>query len=229
MIIGGLQKASLIDYPGRVSAVVFTRGCNLRCRYCQNPELVLPEKYCAPISDGYVINFLESRRGKLDGVVITGGEPTIQNGLLQFMKKIKAMGYQIKFDTSGISPRFLELVIKSALVDYIAMDVKAPFEKYEKVVGVQVDIERMKQSIKIIKSCAVDYEFRTTVAKSLTSKEDLVAIAQSITGAKRYVLQKFRKSENLDQEMAENDTYSDVEFEMIAKTLGNYVGCVSIR
>ena len=126
MIIGGIQKVSLIDYPGKISTVLFTRGCALRCRYCHNPELVLPECFQGPISETYVFDLLESRKKNIEGVVITGGEPTIHKDLLQFMKRIKDMGYMVKLDSSGVFPDVLEAAINGRLVDYIAMDIKAP-------------------------------------------------------------------------------------------------------
>jgi len=229
MLIGGLQKVSLIDFPGRVAAIVFTSGCNFRCRYCHNPALVLPDRYCQPIPEEDVIGFLESRRKVLDGVVITGGEPTIQNGLPEFMGKIKRMGYLIKLDTSGVSPDVLGSAIKKGLVDYIAMDIKAPFEKYSTVTGTNVDMEKVRRSISIIKESGIDYEFRTTVASSLTSPEDLVSIAKSIAGAKRYVLQRFVKSETLDKTFEAGDAYSDEEFEKVMRSVRAYVNTCTIR
>ncbi|OQX50761.1 MAG: anaerobic ribonucleoside-triphosphate reductase activating protein [Candidatus Cloacimonas sp. 4484_209] len=133
MKIGGFQKVSLIDYPGKICAIVFTRGCNFRCPYCHNPELVLPENYSPLIPEEEIFSFLEKRRGKLDAVEITGGEPTLQEDLTEFIRKIKEMGFLVKLDTNGSFPSVLEKVIYSGLVDYIAMDVKAPLEKYRQV------------------------------------------------------------------------------------------------
>ncbi|MGA2800499.1 MAG: anaerobic ribonucleoside-triphosphate reductase activating protein [Candidatus Micrarchaeaceae archaeon] len=229
MIIGGLQKVSLIDYPGRVSAVVFTRGCNFRCRYCHNPALVLPERYCTPIPEGHVMSFLESRRKLLDGVVITGGEPTIQAGLPEFMRTVKGMGYLVKLDTSGVSPDVLEPIIKKGLVDYIAMDIKAPLEKYSTVTATNVDMEKLRRSISLIKGGGIDYEFRTTVASSLTSADDIASMAKSLSGAKRYILQRFVKSETLDPTFAAGDAYSDEEFEGMMRSARMYVDSCTIR
>ncbi len=229
MLIGGLQKVSLIDFPGRVAAIVFTRGCNFRCRYCHNPELVLPERYCTPISEEYVLDFLQSRRELLDGVVITGGEPTIQNDLIEFIGKIKAMSFLVKLDTSGISPDVLELIIKKGLVDYIAMDIKAPLEKYATVTNTNADIEKIRRSISIIKTSGVDYEFRTTMARSLTSPDDIIGIAKSISGSKKYVLQRFAKSDTLDAAFVPGDAYGNAELEKLKDALKEYVTACTIR
>ncbi|HEC86320.1 MAG TPA: anaerobic ribonucleoside-triphosphate reductase activating protein, partial [Thermoplasmatales archaeon] len=139
MIIGGFQRFSLIDYPGKICAIIFTQGCNFRCPYCHNPELVNPKLFQEPIDENDIFRFLEMRKGKLDAVEITGGEPTLQPDLIEFMRKIKAMGFLIKLDTNGTNPEVVEKIIKNKLVDYIAMDVKAPLEKYEKVVRAKVD------------------------------------------------------------------------------------------
>jgi pyruvate formate lyase activating enzyme len=135
MKIGGLQKFSLLDYPGKISAVVFTQGCNFRCPYCHNPELVDPERFQECIPEDEIFAFLETRRGKLEAVTVTGGEPTIQNGLSSFVRRIKDMGFMVKLDTNGSRPEVLEELIRHKLIDYIAMDIKAPLEKYEAVTG----------------------------------------------------------------------------------------------
>ena len=147
MKIGGLQKFSFIDYPNKTSAIIFTQGCNFRCAYCHNPELVYPEKYQVPISEEQVFAFLESRKNQLDAVVITGGEPTLQPDLIEFIKKVKAMGFLVKLDSNGSNPQVLEQVINQKLVDFIAMDIKAPFDKYDLVCCVPVNIDNIKRFI----------------------------------------------------------------------------------
>ena len=176
-----------------------------------------------------MIGFLESRRNVLDGVVITGGEPTIQRDLPEFMERIKGMGYLAKLDTSGVSPDVLELIIKKGLVDYIAMDIKAPFEKYGAVTRTNVDIEKVRRSIAIITGSGLDYEFRTTIASSLTSPEDITDIARSIAGSKRYALQRFVKSETLENAFDAGEGYSDEEFERLKESVRAYVGACTIR
>jgi pyruvate formate lyase activating enzyme len=229
VIIGGIQKVSLIDYPGKISAIIFTRGCTFRCPYCHNSQLVLPNLFQDPIPEEEVIDFLQSRRKFLDAVVITGGEPTLQKDLLQFMKRIKDMGYLVKLDSSGIFPDVLERAIKEKLVDYMAMDIKAPFEKYALVVGANPDMKNIRRSVDIIMHSGIDYEFRTTVVKSQLSKGDIAEIARSISGSKRYFLQKFVNSNTLDQSFGAEETYTDKEFECMSEVIRDYVSSCSVR
>ena len=228
MVIGGFQKFSLIDYPEKISAIVFTQGCNFRCPYCHNPELVLPEKYSNPIPEEEILSFLDSRRGKLDAVVITGGEPLLQKDLFDFIKKVKDMGFLVKLDTNGSMPEVLKEAIKLG-VDYIAMDVKAPLEKYREVVRAEVNEEKIKSSIEIIMHAGIEYEFRTTVVKSLLSKEDILKIGMLINGARLYVLQKFIPSKLVDPKFMKEETYSDEEFEEMKEELKRYVKECIIR
>lgn len=229
MLIGGLHKVSLINYPGRISAVVFTQGCVFRCPYCHNPELVNPKLFTKTIPEDEVLNFLEKRKGKLDAVVITGGEPTIQKDLPEFIKKIKAMGFLVKLDTNGVNPEMLAGLLDEKLLDYVAMDVKAPLEKYEKIVKAKAVLADIERSIKLIMSSAVDYEFRTTVVKDFLSKKDILKIGEMIKGAKRYVLQKFVPSKTLDKKFMKAATYSDEEFEELRAELDRHISRVSVR
>jgi pyruvate formate lyase activating enzyme len=226
VIIGGLRKASLIDYPGKISAVVFTRGCPLRCHYCHNPDLVLPERFAKQIPDREVLEFLRSRVGKLDAVVITGGEPTIHRDLPDFLAAIKGMGYLVKLDTSGVNPEMVRKLLGSGVVDYIAMDVKAPFARYDGVVGTHVNTDLVRRTIEVIMKSGIDYEFRTTVAKGQLAEDEVAAIAKSIKGARRYFLQGFRNEVTLDPEFAVRGTYSDTEFEnMRGKAAEHVIKC----
>ncbi len=229
MLIGGLQKFSLIDYPGKICAIVFTQGCNLRCPYCHNPELVKPELFDTPLSENKVFSFLENRKGKLDAVEITGGEPTLQPDLLEFVKKIKDMGFLVKLDSNGTNPHVLERIIKNKLVDYLAMDVKAPLEKYSQVVGVRVNIANIRYSINLIMKSGINYEFRTTVVKSLLPREDIIKIGKLIRGAENYFLQRFILSKTLDKNFSDKTTYSDKEFRDFKKILEKYVRKCEIR
>jgi pyruvate formate lyase activating enzyme len=165
--IGGLQKHSLIDFPGRLSAVVFTQGCNFRCPYCHNPELVYPEMYGPLIEEEKVLSLLWKRRRFLDGVVITGGEPLLQPDIESFIERIKEMGYLIKLDTNGSLPERLYQLLRHGLVDYVAMDYKAPSRAYSRVASVEIDTEKIKRSIEYITSSGVDYEIRTTLFRGL--------------------------------------------------------------
>lgn len=201
MEIGGLEKSTLIDYPGRIAATVFLIGCNFRCPFCYSSELVLPEKIKLQprMSEKVFFNFLKERQGLIDGVVICGGEPTLQKDLPGFIKKIKSLGYLVKLDTNGFNPEMLGKLIENGLLDYIAMDVKAPLEeeKYNEAAGVKVNLGKIKRSIGLIKGSGVDYEFRTTVIPTIHVREDIVQIAEDIGPAKKYYLQNFRPEKTI--------------------------------
>ncbi len=229
MLIGGLKKSSLIDYPGKICAIVFTQGCNFRCPYCHNPELVKPELFEKSIPEEEIFSFLETRRGKLDAVEITGGEPTLQKDLLLFIKKIKDKGFLVKLDSNGTNPEIVKNAIKNKLVNYLAMDIKAPLEKYSKVVGADVDIKKIKKNIDLIMNSGINYEFRTTLVKSLLSKEDIIKIGKLIKGAKNYFLQKFVPTKTLNPDFMSEKTYSDKELEELKSILGEYVENCMIR
>jgi pyruvate formate lyase activating enzyme len=228
-MIGGLQKVSLIDYPGKVAAVIFTRGCSFRCHYCHNPELAVPQLFKEPLSERLVLDFLASRKRNLDGVVVTGGEPAMQRDLLEFLAQLKGIGYLVKLDTCGAFPEAIEEAIRRKLVDYIAMDIKAPLDRYRDVVGVNVDPKKIKRSIDAIKGGGIDHEFRTTIVKSQLSMEEVIEIAKYLSPSDRYVLQKFAPAKTLDPKFANESTYTDQEFEQIKIMISNYVGACSVR
>ena len=223
MKIGGLQKFSLIDYPDKICAIVFTQGCNFRCPYCHNPELVEPKLFSQPIPEDEIFSFLKKRKGKLEAVTITGGEPCLQSDLPVFLQKIKEMGYLLKLDTNGSFPERLNEIIDQNLIDYLAIDVKGPLEKYEKIVGVPFATAKIVQSIKIALSSKINCEFRTTVVKSLLNKDDLKKIGKLIKGARLYVLQKFVPSKLLEPKFLNEGNYSAEEFEEFRKMMLNYV------
>ncbi len=214
MEIGGLQKTTLIDYPGHVACTVFLIGCNFRCPWCYSSEIVLPEKinYQPRIQEKEFFDFLETRKESLDGVVVCGGEPTINNDLPQFLGKIKEKKLKIKLDTNGSNPQLIKQLLEKKLVDYIAMDIKASLnkEQYQKATGVNINIDDIKNSINIIKNSGIDYEFRTTVVPGIHDEKEIIAIAQSIKNCKKYFLQKFKLSKNIDPLFVKQD-YS-VEF-----------------
>ncbi len=213
MRIGGFQKFSLIDYPKKVAAVIFTQGCDFRCPFCHNPDLVLPEKFSPPIDEEEVLKFLLKRQGQLTGVVVTGGEPTIQNDLAEFLKKIKSFGYSIKLDTNGNNPKTLEDLFRQNLVNYIAMDVKTSFDLYEQAAGVGIDIENIKKSIDLIMGSGVEYHFRTTVVHKFISDNELQKIGKALNGAKKYFLQEFIVDHAiLDKALQDSRIYSQEEF-----------------
>jgi pyruvate formate lyase activating enzyme len=229
MKIGGYVKSSLIDYPGKIASVIFTQGCVFRCKFCHNAELVIPELFKETLLKADIINHLKERQGKLDGVVISGGEPTIQKDLLEVMKIIKSLGYLVKLDTMGYFPDVVEKAINEKVVDYIAMDIKAPFAKYSEVTGYPIDISRIKRSIKLIKNCSIDYEFRTTAPTLLLSRDDLITIAKEIKGAKHYYLQQFKAFKTLDLKLLNTPTYSIEELHKISEYISqNYTSC-SVR
>jgi pyruvate formate lyase activating enzyme len=229
MVIGGLQHFSLIDYPGVPCAVLFTRGCNFRCRYCHNPELVIPEQFGAELPLAEVYGFLRQRQGKLQAVCVTGGEPTLHPDLLDMLRKIKSMDYLVKLDTNGSRPEIVQQVLDDGLVDYVAMDIKAPLEDYQHITGTPVPPERLRQSIATIIGSGIDHEFRTTVVKSLSSEDDLRRIAHAIHGARRYYLQPFVSSKLVDPELEDHLSYSREELRMLAKELGTDVRYCGVR
>ncbi|MDR1326861.1 MAG: anaerobic ribonucleoside-triphosphate reductase activating protein [Heliobacteriaceae bacterium] len=226
-VIGGLQKSSLLDYPGKISAIVFMQGCNFRCGFCHNPELISIKQSGISVSD--CLNFLETRRGKLDAVVITGGEPCLQSGLKDFIRKIKAMDFLVKLDTNGSFPSVLEELLRENLLDYIAMDIKAPFEKYTALAGMPVDTEKIRESISIIMNSGIDYEFRTTVVREQLTHDDIIQTSRQIAGAEKYYLQKFIPSKILNPALQTAGTYSDSEFEVIIQNIRSYVKNSALR
>ncbi len=193
MRIGGLNKFSLSDFRGRKAAVVFTQGCNFHCPYCHNSSLMAVDILdCCLIPEEQFFEFLRSRSKQLDGVVVSGGEPTIQPDLPQFLSRIKAEGFSVKLDTNGSQPHVLRKVLQNKLVDFIAMDVKAPLHTYTRLVGVEAPIEQIMESIELIAKSEIDYEFRTTVVKPLLSPEDIAAIEKLIPSGSTHRLQQFR-------------------------------------
>jgi pyruvate formate lyase activating enzyme len=197
MKIAGFEKCSCVDWPGRVSAVVFTPGCNLDCFYCHNRLLLGNPSSLDLLPPESVIDMLSQRRGFLDGVVISGGEPTIQDGLAAFIGQVRALGFPVKLDTNGSRPEVLQQLVQDGLLDYVAMDIKAPFEKLDRYCGAEGNGLAMASSIKLLLQGAVPYEFRTTVAPQLT-KDDVVQMARWIAGAEHYVLQQFRAPDGVE-------------------------------
>lgn len=191
MRISGFQKFSLIDYPGKITAIVFTQGCNFNCSYCHNSELIpLESASKLYLPEEAILAFLEKRKGKLEAVTITGGEPLLQADLVEFIRKVKKLGFLVKLDTNGSLPEKLRDILALKLIDYVAMDVKAPLAKYGRITRRKVNLQNLKKSIRLIIKSGKDYEFRTTYPEKLTNKTDLLEILKLIKGAKRYFLQK---------------------------------------
>lgn len=267
MIIGGLQKFSLLDYPGHISAIVFTQGCNYRCQFCYNPMLVWPafakttaaepvqrgwpaedaknkvgkliynraltpekQKDHSLIAEDDLFVFLKSRLGKLDAVVITGGEPCLHKDLPKLIKKIKKLGFLVKLDTNGSQPGVLKKLLKEKLVDYLAMDLKAPSDKYLAVTGTEDDFKKISESVKIIMGSGLPYEFRTTVAPGLLDKDDIARMGKIIPGARAWYLQNFKgQTELVNCQLEGRVPYNARQMEEMAEIGRKYVEKCQVR
>ena len=236
MQIGGLQKLTLIDFPGKLACTVFCLGCNFRCPFCYNPELVLPKKIKNQprILERLFFNFLKERKGLLEGVTIGGGEPTIYKDLPDFIKKIKKLDYLVKLDTNGSNPRMLKDLIDQKLVDYVAMDIKAPKERYYEVVDRPKKenaklVKDVEKSIKILKENQVDHEFRTTLAPVLLNKKDILKIVKWIFPAKRYFLQNFQSQKTVDSLFEKIKPYPQEYLLEIQKVISPFFEVCQIR
>lgn len=226
MKISGLQKLTLLDFPGKMACTVFTYGCNFRCPFCHNAMLVTKENSDS-ISEEEFFTFLKKRQGILDGVCISGGEPTLQKDLAEFIKKIKAMGYAVKLDTNGSNPDILINLISENLIDYVAMDIKNSPEKYSITCGCDVNVDKIKESISIIIESGINHEFRTTTVREYHSAEDFEAIAQWLKGDSKYFLQHFEDSGNL---IGENlSPLSKDEMTAFAESMRSKLSNVDIR
>lgn len=195
MLIGGVQKMTMLDYPGKVACTIFTYGCNFRCPFCHNATLVIDEANLFDKNE--ILAYINKRKGILDGVVVTGGEPLLQPDIMEFLAELKQTGLLVKLDTNGSYPERLEQIIEKGLVDYVAMDIKNCKEKYDLTTGVKIDISKIEKSVELLMQDRVDYEFRTTVVKELHKKEDFEKIGKWLIGAKRLFLQPFKDNENL--------------------------------
>jgi len=195
MHIAGLQKLTLLDYPGHTACTVFTAGCNLRCPFCHNSELVLPQRRPPRMDEEEFFSFLKKRQGILDGVCITGGEPLLQRELPDLLRAIRKLGFAVKLDTNGTFPKVLKALAAEGLVDYVAMDIKNSPERYAETVGIPgFDLTGVRESVEFLLSGGVDYEFRTTVCAELHGEADMHAIGQWLQSAPRYFLQEFKDS-----------------------------------
>lgn len=198
MDIAGLQKNTLLDYPGKIACTVFLAGCNLRCPFCHNPSLVLPSRAEPPaMGEDALLAFLKKRRGLLEGVCITGGEPTLHRDLPQLIGKISALGYPVKLDTNGTNPKMLGQLLEAGLLSYVAMDIKNAPEAYAETCGGADVLESVEESVKILRNAGIPYEFRTTVVKPLHSTETMKALGQWLSGEEKYFIQNFRDTGDL--------------------------------
>lgn len=224
--IKGFVEASFSDWDGKVATVVFLPGCNLRCPFCQNGDLILRFAELATVAFASLTGYLEKHTGWIDGVVLTGGEPTLHEGLADFIKSIRALGLGVKLDTNGTRPHVLENLFGAGIVDYTAMDVKAPLDqRYHRAAGVTVDLEAIRRSIDVIRSAGRDrYEFRTTLVPGLVEEGDVMEIARSLEGAGRYVLQKFVPANCLDASLRRAIPFDDAAAHDLARRAGAHVG-----
>ena len=242
MQIYGFHKTTLLDYPEHIAATVFTGGCNFRCPFCHNGELVLDPGAQPSITEEEVLSYLKKRREILQGVCVTGGEPTLQKDLKDFLGKIKELGYLVKLDTNGYRPGVLWDLLQNGLVDYVAMDLKASRKNYATAAGLKtMDLSRIEESIGILKSSGIPYEFRTTVVKGIHRVEEFENIGRWIAGCPVYYLQNYEENENClyrIQQTAENagngnrdrfEAFSREELEQMAELAGKYVGKVALR
>lgn len=235
MRINGLRKLSLLDFPEKTAAVVFTGGCNLRCPFCHNASLVLNPGAGESITEDEFFDFLSKRRGKLDGVCVTGGEPLMQEGLEDFIRRIRDMGFLVKLDTNGTFPDRLRRLIDEKLLDYAAMDIKNAPSRYAFTVGAPVlDISPILESAALLKEGRVPYEFRTTLVKGLHRLEDMEELGEFVRGADKYFLQNFKDSGDLvgfpsDAPLTEMASFSEEELQKASEILTPYVGHLQIR
>jgi len=229
MRIGGFQELSLIDYPGKVAATIFTIGCSFRCPFCYNPGLI--EGTAKEISENNILSMLEKRKKILDGIVICGGEPTIQPDLLEFCAKLKQLGFSVKLDTNGSNPDMLKKLVDKKLIDCIAMDIKTSFAKYEKAAGMKTNIENIKKSISIVKNLK-DYEFRTTCVPGIVDEADLIEIAKYLkanNANKKFFIQQFRNKNLLDKSLERARPYQEAELEKFRKKIEHFFDRVEVR
>ncbi len=230
LVFGGIQKTTLVDYPGEVACTLFLPKCNFRCPYCYNSKLVFNESTGVKIPESEVFEFLEERKGFLDGVCITGGEPTLHSELPNFCAKLKKFGLKVKLDTNGTNPEMLKKLVSKKLVDYIAMDIKADPENYDMVCHSPVNMDAINESIGIIRDSKLKYEFRTTVLPKFHTKESLLKIGGWLKGADFYALQQFSPApEMIDQSLEEASKYAKEELESFAKALKPFFNRIEVR
>jgi len=238
--IKGIEKSSLLDYPGKVCTIVFLPDCNFRCGFCHNPDLINQPDKLPNFPEKELFDLLESRGKWVDAVTISGGEPTLHSGLPAFIKRIKGLthakhasgqseGFLVQLDTNGSNPRMLKQLIDEHLLDYIAMDIKGPLEKYAEIAEVPVDLKKIEQSIDIIRNSGIDYEFRTTIVPKQLNKDDIAKIGQWLKCSKRFALQQFRPANTLDPSFQNETPYNPKELESFKKLLETYFDMVEVR
>jgi len=226
MKISGFQKLTLLDYPGKVACIIFTQGCNFRCPYCQN-SLLIPMDSDYLIDEEEVFSYLNKRKGVIDGLVISGGEPTLQKDLVKFIKRVKDMGFLVKLDTNGSNPKILQELIDNDLVDYIAMDIKYLLNDYKVVAGLKVIADKLDKSINIIKKSNISHEFRTVIIKNIHDVDIILKISNYIGKDEKYYLQNFEKSESVIDKTLES--FSEEELINIERKVKKENSNIEIR
>lgn len=231
MRIGGFGRTSLLDWRGKVACVIYLAGCDFRCPYCHNKEIVVDPEKADDIDEEKIFQFIQENSDFLDGVVISGGEPTIDHDLVKLIKKLRSMKMMIKLDTNGSNPDVLDDLIGAGYVDAISMDIKSGLtrERYSAAAGVDIDPELIRRSIRIIMDSGIDYEFRTTVSPILVKPEDIESICKEIKGAKLYTLQQFRPNVCIDSRLEAMDPYKESVIRQMAETAKKYVKKVEIK
>jgi len=225
--IKGIQGVSTVDYPGKIVTTLFTGGCNFRCPFCQNRDLVLNFDQIPTILDAKVMRVLKKRRGFIDGICITGGEPTIEKDLVPFCQRLKDLGFLVKVDTNGYLPQVVAELTKA--VDYIAIDIKSSPKRYSLAAGIQIDLKRLRRSIEILMNSGIEYEFRTTYVPGFVGEEDLEEIGKLIEGSRLYALQQFRPGTTLDPTYSQLRPYPVERLQSFAEIMGAYVKKVEVR
>ncbi len=224
LLIKGFVETSFCDWDGKVASVVFLPGCNLRCPFCQNGDLIENYDKIPSIDPASIISYLDKYRGWIDGVVLTGGEPTLWKGVEQFATLIKQKGFGVKLDTNGTLPDVLRQLINKKLVDYIAMDLKAPLdERYHVACGKRVDLDLIRESVALLRTMGVNYEFRTTLVPGIVGEQEIVEIAREIQGADKYVLQRFVPENSLDNGLRDRVPYDDSFISHLVERAKEYV------
>ena len=225
MKISGIQKLTLLDYPGKVACTIFTPGCNLRCPFCHNASLVFS---CADeIGEESVLSFLRKRVGVLDGICVTGGEPLLQKDIADFLRKVKALGYLVKLDTNGTFPDRLQPLLEEKLVNYVAMDIKASPDNYDNATGVVTDLEKVRRSMALLKESGVAHEFRTTTVKGIHTAADFEAIAQWLKGEDRFFIQQYKVADDMIGDPFES--FTKEELDTFAAIVAKTVSQVAVR
>lgn len=233
VIVKGFIETSMLDWDGMIVSTVYVPRCNFRCPYCQNSVLVLNPEKIEDVPFEYIKSYLKKQKGWIDGICLTGGEPCLYSNLEDFIMEMRDMGMKIKFDSNGAFPDCLKKLIKMDIIDYIAMDIKAPLEieAYSKSAGIKINglLDKIKESIRVIKESSVNYEFRTTVVPNLHKKEDIIKIAQYIKGAKKYALQNFKPQETVDPLYMDIKPYNPDQLKEIGEAVSGYVDKCAIR